>query len=129
MERLTMTSDKGGVAFTFDLEVNCRPSEALKILRLAEKLKEYEDLEEQGLLLRLPCKVGDKVYIPGHKFPSEIWEICINGNGVFANYVEYEYSPELTELWDDGDFAIKDIGKTVFLTQEEAEQALREMGE
>lgn len=29
---------------------------------LREKLKYYEDAEEQGLLLRLPCKVGDKVY-------------------------------------------------------------------
>ena len=47
MERLTQTSDKGGVAFTFDLEINCAPSEAQKILKLAEKLKKYEDLEKQ----------------------------------------------------------------------------------
>ena len=26
------------------------------------KLAEYEDLEEQGRLIKLPCKVGDKVY-------------------------------------------------------------------
>lgn len=26
------------------------------------KLKWYEDAEEQGLLLRLPCNVGDTVY-------------------------------------------------------------------
>ena len=31
---------------------------------LAEKLAEYEDLEEQGLLLKLPCKVGDTIYRP-----------------------------------------------------------------
>ena len=47
MERLTMTSDKGGVAFAFDLDINCRPSEAQKILKLAQKLKEYEDIEEK----------------------------------------------------------------------------------
>ena len=52
MERLTQTSDKGGVAFTFDLDVICQPSEMKKILKIAEKLKDYEDLEEQGLLLR-----------------------------------------------------------------------------
>ena len=52
-ERLTMTSDKGGVAFTFDLDITCRPSEAQKILKLAEKLKHYEDLEEQGRLVVL----------------------------------------------------------------------------
>jgi hypothetical protein len=27
-----------------------------------EKLADYEDLEEQELLLRLPCKIGDTVY-------------------------------------------------------------------
>ena len=27
-----------------------------------EKLGEYEDAEEQGLLLRLPCKVGDTIW-------------------------------------------------------------------
>lgn len=56
MERLTQTSDKGGVAFTFDLYINCLPSEAEKILKVAEKLKEYEDLEEQGRLVKLPVK-------------------------------------------------------------------------
>lgn len=47
MERLTQTSDKGGVAFIFDLDITCKPSEMQKILRMAEKLKEYEDLEER----------------------------------------------------------------------------------
>ena len=42
-----MTSDKGGVAFTFDLDITCKPSEAQKILKLAQKLKEYEDIEEK----------------------------------------------------------------------------------
>ena len=53
-DRLTQTSDKGGVAFTFDLEVTCQPSEMKKILRLADKLKEYEDAEEQGLFIKIP---------------------------------------------------------------------------
>ena len=56
MERLTQTSNSGGVAFTFDLDITCQPSEARKILNLATKLKEYEDLEEQGRLAKLPCK-------------------------------------------------------------------------
>lgn len=28
-----------------------------------EQLKEYQQLEEQGRLLKLPCKVGDTVYV------------------------------------------------------------------
>lgn len=62
MERLTRTSDSGEVAFTFNLYINCLPSEANKILNVATKLKEYEDLEEQDRLLKLPCKVGDTVW-------------------------------------------------------------------
>lgn len=46
MERLTTTSNKGGVALTFDLDITCNKSETTKILKLAEKLKEYEDFEE-----------------------------------------------------------------------------------
>lgn len=30
--------------------------------RVAEKLATYEDLDEQGLLLKLPCKFGDTIY-------------------------------------------------------------------
>ena len=41
MDRLTQTSDKGGVAFTFDLDITCKPSEAQKIFKLEknERLK------------------------------------------------------------------------------------------
>lgn len=48
MERLTQTSNLGGVAFTFDLDITCQPSEMKKILKIAEKLKCYEDAEEHG---------------------------------------------------------------------------------
>ena len=63
MERLTMTSNKGGVALTFDLDITCEKSEIMKILKLAERLKYFEDLEEQGLLKIFPCKAGTKVYM------------------------------------------------------------------
>lgn len=58
MERLTQTSDKGGVAFTFDLTISCEPNEAKKILKVAEKLKQYEDLEEQGRRIVSPALGG-----------------------------------------------------------------------
>lgn len=62
MERLTQTNNSGEATFTFDLYINCLPSEAKKILNVATKLKEYEDLEEQGRLIKLPCKVGARLY-------------------------------------------------------------------
>ena len=120
MKRLTQTSDKGGVAFTFDLDVICQPSEMKKILKIAEKLKEYEDLEEQGLLLRLPCKVGDTLYrlVPNlyrEYVEIKIAQFVINKNGIYF-------------ITDKGvSWSVDKIGKTVFLTKSEAEQKLKEM--
>lgn len=130
-ERLTQTSNKGGVAFTFDLDVICQPSEMRKILRLAEKLKEYEDAEEKGLLLSLPCKVGDTVYAYCSEFGILAYTVyCI----VIDKHITYQcgaYSGSIGycqgECLDEIEPDISDFGKTVFLTQAEAEHKLKEM--
>ena len=135
MERLTQTSDKGGVAFTFDLDVTCKPSEIKKILRIAEKLKEYEDLEEQGLLLRLPCKVGDTVYCIYERYTK-----CSENEQEFDEYscqgcecLECDSHKELyvqSQKAYSLDWIVSNLnrfGKTVFLMQAEAEQKLKEM--
>lgn len=74
--------------------------------KMINRLAELEDLEEHGLLVRLPCKVGTEVYyilgIP-NKTPCAI-DKCV------------------FELSD-----INKIGKTLFLTREEAEKKLEEM--
>lgn len=71
-----------------------------------DKLGKYEDLEEQGRLVKLPCKVGDDVYyILG--IPNET--PCAIDKCTF-------------ELSD-----INKIGKTLFLTKAEAEARLREL--
>ena len=73
--------------------------------RIIERLTEYEEAEEQGLLLRLPCKVGSTVYHIVNKRISEVenvdlFFICL---------------------------CVAEFGKTIFLTKEEAEQKLKEM--
>lgn len=82
-----------------------------KVPKMYCELAKYEDLEEQGLLLRLPCKVGDKVWgIIRYFFRDRNqnpYEIC-------------ECKFELSML--------KEIGKTIFLTKKEAEAALAEKG-
>ena len=132
MERLTQTSNSGGVAFTFDLDITCQPSEARKILNLATKLKDYEDLEEQGRLIKLPCKVGDTVYVNGVLGYGEAERYKVIrvdyhstlGTGKNEFYIE-------ALLCTDPDSSIafydKQFGKTVFLTKSEAEQKLKEM--
>ena len=74
--------------------------------------------------VELPVLPGCTVWILNHKFPAEIVEICVRKDGMFAVWVEYDRGPELAELWDDGEFDIKEIGKTVFLTVGEWEKVM-----
>ena len=86
------------------------------------RLTEYEDLEEQGLLLRLPCKVGDVIY-EIHPLTGKITQRKIKSI-VVCN------CPDLTIMYKSGyDYSNvqDDFGKTVFLTQAEAEQRLKEI--
>ena len=128
MERLTQTSDKGGVALTFDLDITCEPSEIKKILKLAEKLKSYEDAEEQGLLLWLPCKVGDKIFLDFAGFGKDIDEFTVKDfhldcfeDGEIILFCDYESNDGTLS----GQIDVMEFGKTVFLT--EAEAKLKEM--
>ena len=89
-----------------------------------EHIRELLRAEKDGRLVVPPCKVGDTVWIKGDKFPAEIEEIRITDDGVYFAYVEYDKGYEETEVWDNGEFTLSDIGKTVFLTREAAEKAL-----
>lgn len=82
---------------------------------MLDKLAAYEDAEEQGLLLRLPCKVGDKVYVIVGKNISE--------QKIQRVTIDPEWKIEFCTR--KRGFALFDIGKTVFLTREEAK--LKEM--
>ena len=100
---------------------------------IVEKLAAYEDAEEQGLLLKLPCKVGDTVWdndygkpcpytVTGFSFGTGE---CYIDEPVSLKEVVYYYSNYSGSIT--GSFAVSEIGKTVFLTQAEAEQELKEM--
>lgn len=109
------------------------------------ELKEFVDdvaelikLEEQGLLLKLPCKVGQNVYVVGtrcfaNEEPFEYWcdthdcEECI----LDKTYTVFEmkissYMCYVITAGTDKNFI---FGKTVFLTKEEAEEARRKLVE
>ena len=99
-----------------------------------KKLADYEDLEEQGLLVRLPCKVGDMLWynILGY---TESYEIKAFSYGYCDGYIEAgeEIRDEIIFYCENhtgsiiGSFPVSGIGKTVFLTREEAEKKLEEM--
>lgn len=126
MDRLTERTGEGQAIPRMDLKSNGHQ-------KCMERLAEYEDLEEQGKLLKLPCAVGDTVFVipsktnyelnilTGHNENNRIHEqivdrIEINRGG----YVLYTC---------DGMASVVDTfyKKTWFLTQEEAEAALEEL--
>lgn len=89
-----------------------------------EELKSYKDLEEQGLLVRLPCKVGDMVYVPTRNFISELRIIMISVD-IHGTYFRWMLNSGIYPNLDG--FSGNKLGKTVFLTREEAEKKLEEM--
>lgn len=98
---------------------------------LRERLKEYEDLEEQGLLLRLPCKVGDALYHILACTTAEDFGKKYIGWFIVTN-ITIDTTKEVTIMGRDmcnREWGInsRGIGKTVFLTKEEALAKLREM--
>ena len=99
----------------------CEPFKDVMIM-----LAEYEDAEEQGLLLRLPCNIGDIIYEPTNK--NTINEYIVTGikKELFALWIEWKLEKGFVYQSIYG-IEVEDIGRTVFLTKEEAEQALAEM--
>ena len=105
----------------------CEP-DCEEIDAVYRKLKEYEDLEEHGRLVKLPCKVGDTLYSAlGEKvLKSEVISVKYHceaeNHGVFIRE---------RIIIDTDDFETEinfsDIGKTVFLTKSEAEAKLKEL--
>lgn len=163
MERLTKDNGKAFEPFRYSLE----DISTYKIydlfyeitFKVLQKLGKYEDAEEQGLLLKLPCKVGDTVYVDStilpiknmecyedidHKiplyFPARIvsfrfakrnWmKIAVKAKWLHE-WIDDETGPESDYIDSEKKFTISlsGIGKTVFRTKSEAEAKLAEMEE
>lgn len=134
------------------------------VFAIYNALGQYEDAEEAGLLVRLPCKVDDIVYVCSGCIPSIIktWGVEKSLDydvipkyfaarvvsfkfstrkyvklAVAANHVtisSYTYDDAPSEIKMGGEFCkwnfpLSSFGKTIFLTKEEAEQALKEAQE
>ena len=143
MARLTKISESGNAYYPKCFkEPCCGMGECLDdkcslMLDACKKLAEYEQLEEQGLLVRLPVAIGDDIY----KVPSKANYDLNVLNGYKANnrvYHQKVYSIVFSQRgWfvqcdKDSIYAPNVIcvdveyGKTWFLTREEAEKKLEE---
>ena len=118
MERLTKTYSDGthGAADNLPCGENSYTYKGL----LLEVLGKYEDDEEQGLLLRFPCKVGGTMYRAIPKLFRSYVKIVINEINITKNGIYITSDKGVS--WN-----VNEIGKTIFFTQEEAEQKLKEM--
>ena len=141
MERLTKITEIGNAYFPKCFEEpccgmgKCIDNNCNLVNEVCKKLAEYEQLEEQGLLVRLPCKVGTVVY----RIESRGWtksSICGKSFSEDCEYCEekkcdsrrkYEiYSQEMfSQEWIFGNR--NGFGRTIFFTREEAERKLEEM--
>lgn len=123
MERLTRKSNVGEYLPKKHLSIiyNTFSSEH-NLSEIIEKLGEYEELEEQGLLLRLPVPIGTTVYKfePLAKGIERYIKTTITRYEVFDDSIWFTFANGLGRN-------IEDFGKYVFLTQAEAEQKLKKM--
>ena len=86
---------------------------------LRETLKKYEDLEEQHRLIKLPCEVGDTVYVKmashckTHYAEAEVKD--------FVHFISCGFCIVVTsKYFDKQNIPLSEFGKTVFLTKSEA---------
>ena len=114
------------------LEPKYKPLKMTKA-EMSREIRMYRKLDEQGLLLRLPCKVGDIIWdndfgklcayrITGFSFGEADGYI---DDPVVTDDIVYYYSNYNGSIM--GSFSINEIGKSLFLTKTEAEQKLKEM--
>ena len=93
-----------------------------------QKLADYEDLEEQGRLIKLPCKVGDTVY--EIHYTNRQYVILSH---VVSKFVIIPYRFPRVEIYfeNENGFSTSDLlgqlNEDLFLTRVEAEAKLEEL--
>lgn len=96
-----------------------------------DRLKELVQADREGKCVVLPCKIGSKLYRTSMR-KMQVYEVSVsreyfhdskNNATLFAVQI-FENGKKSTSYEC---FKEKDIGKTVFLTREEAEAALERM--
>lgn len=121
VERLAAYEDTGltpeevKAPFTEDTMINLA-AQAMGVE--PSRLREIAEAEKDGRVVVLPCKVGDTVYFAllGRIIEKQVFSIVSfsNSTRIYCGGTSEYFRPE-------------DIGKTFFLTREEAERAMQEM--
>lgn len=112
---------------------------ALKLMRLADleslcnytRLRELAEADKDGRLVVLPCKVGDTVWVARNPWTGKLLkkplDAYVNGMKMYSHGLYVNLLFDTRKINGTRDYEINHIGKTVFLTREEAEKALEAM--
>ena len=140
MERLTKRDKHGFAHYPYCFEkcdgdgigIRCQTCDFEE--KICNKLADYEDLEEQGLLLKLPCDVGETVFCIYSRwtkcsaYNEEKDEYRCQGCECACDSRKEKYiSEQRAHSLDWIITNLKAFGKTVFLTEQEAQAALEKM--
>ena len=126
-KRLTIRDEYGNAdIFGVDSELlysELSAKENIALTNAFNRLAKLEDKIENGTLIELPCKVGDKIWYISMlwrdgKFMGEIYDANVSG---------FYVSDGLIQIEDDIIYHYHNYGEEVFLTREEAEAKLKEL--
>ena len=115
MTRLTIRED-GDIYIECVDKVDITQEEIFDMVK--ERLAQYEDAEEQGRLIILPHKIGDRVFLAQRGKVRELEIKNVTCNVYYTQDVENGYR--------DVDIYPNDFGRYVFHSREEAEKSLQE---
>ena len=95
-----------------------------------DRLEKLAEADKDGRVVVLPCKVGDMVYVInrhlGQIFASTVISINVGNSTDLKNYIRTKWvgkkGNESIRTW-----TLRQVGRYVFLTREEAEKALEAM--
>lgn len=92
----------------------------------ADRLRELAEADKDGRCVVLPCRVGEKIYYLNGKYIIEVDVVGykVDETGAWL-FIGETYNPETNRAYH-CDLETERIGKTVFLTEEEAERAMEE---
>ncbi len=96
-----------------------------------DRLRELAEADKNGRVVVLPCKVGDTVWVTSNPWTGKLLkkplDAYVNGIKKFSHGVYVNVLFDTKKINGTRDYEINHIGKTVFLTREEAEKALEAM--
>ena len=132
VERLAAYEDPGLTPEEIDMD-----HEAAEQLRQLcqgcdlDRMEELAEADRAGRLVVLPCKVGDTLWVARNPWTGELLkkplDVYVNGMKMYSHGLYVNLLFDTRKINGTRDYEINHIGKTVFLTREEAEAALEAM--